>query len=422
MKRCLGCLLLFSVTAMPMFAVDSSWPNWRGPYGNGCAAPGKYPTKWNVESVRLKKGIPGKGISTPVVWKNRIYLTTVVRDKDSVLALSKAGKVIWTRSVGKARAGKHPKSSGSNSSPVTDGELIYAFFKSGTLVALDLDGEIRWSLSLFDRYGADLRFWDFGTSPVLTNNDVILAEMHDGDSWLAAFDKKTGQERWKVSRNFETPKEGSHGYATPQVFTYEGKEAILVWGALHVTIHDASSGKLLASYGGFNPEGKPLRPAVASTLICDGMVIVPFGSSDHRWHSLHGILLGAQSAAQTSRFAWERKDTGAFVPTPAVYRDRVYLLRDRGEIECIDPKTGKTIKSGVLPRGRGKYYASPLIAGDHLYAAREDGTVFVVSLKNEFEVVSIQAMNEKIYASPIAVSSSLVIRTVSNLYCIGMAK
>jgi len=127
---------------------------------------------------------------------------------------------------------------------------------------------------------------------------------------------------------------------------------------------------------------------------------------------------GGGDVTETHRL-WKRKDTGSFVPTPTEYKERVYLISDHGEINCINPMTGEDIWSGVFPEGRGNFYASPLIAGSHLYAAREDGKVFVVKLEDEFEIVSEIDMEDKIIASPIAISDCLLIRTDSHLYCIG---
>jgi outer membrane protein assembly factor BamB len=245
-----------------------------------------------------------------------------------------------------------------------------------------------------------------------------MARMHHGESWLAAFDKATGEMRWKVARNYQTPTEGDHGYTTPLVIRQQGKEAVLVWGAQHVTAHDTADGKLLWTCGDFNPESTGFWPAVASPVIAGEIVVVPFGRADRGQPRLHGIKLGGSGDVTATHRLWKREDTGTFVPTAAEYKGRVYLLRDRGEIDCIDPSTGKTIWSDAFPKTSANYYASPLIAGGRLYAAREDGVVFVAKLEDKFELLSENKMGERVIASPVPVSDRLFIRGEQHLFCV----
>jgi outer membrane protein assembly factor BamB len=243
--------------------------------------------------------------------------------------------------------------------------------------------------------------------------------MHDGESWIAAFDKITGELKWKVSRNYETPKEGRQGYSTPIVFSHNGIEALLVWGAQHLTAHAADNGKTLWSCGNFNPDGMKLWPSAASPVLSGEIAVVPCGRADRRQPRLHGIKIGGSGDVSETHRLWKRKDTGPFVPTPAEYKGRVYIVCDRGEINCIDPLTGKDIWNGIFPKGKGNFYSSPLIAGDHLYAAREDGKIFIIKLADKFEIISEIDMEDKIIASPIAISNRLLVRTNKHLYCIG---
>lgn len=420
MKRLAIYLICFLAITTPSIA-SANWPCWRGPEYNGSNPSGEYPVKWDMESSEVvwKAEIPGKGFSTPIVWDNKIYLTTGTDGLDTVLALDWSGKSIWKKQLGAEVAGKHANASGCNPSAATDGAAVFVLFKSGSFAGIDVNGTIRWQMNLFERYGKDNRYWDFGTSPVLTDKYVVVAEMHDGKSWLAAFDKVTGQLIWKVDRTYTTPREGSQGYTTPIVFSHNGMEALLVWGGHHLTAHDAADGKIIWSCGDFNPEGKELWPSAASPVICGQVAVVPCGRADRQQPYLHGIKLGSSGDVTKTHRLWKRDDTSSFVPTPAAYKGRVYVISDIGQINCIDPLTGQDIWSGVFPKGNGKFYASPLIAGGRLYAAREDGTVFVVGLNEQFEILSQIDMKDKIIASPIAVSDRLFIRTNRHLYCIG---
>jgi len=396
----------------------SSWPRLRGPNNNGNAGSGKYPVNWDPENVLWKIDIPGKGTSTPIVLDKKIYLTAGVEGQDTVIAYDWSGKQIWQKQLGPETAGKHKNASGSNSSPTTDGSAVFVFFKSGRFAALEMDGTVRWQTNLFERFGEDNRYWDFGTSPVLTKKDVVMAQLHDGDSWLAAFDKVTGKLSWKVPRNYETAKEGSQGYSTPVVFSHKGSEALLIYGGEHLTAHSTADGKIIWSCGDFNPEGKKFWAIVGTPVIAKNVAVVPVGREDRDMPNLHGIKMGGSGDVTKTHRLWNRNDTGSFIPSPAEHKGRVYILRDRGKIECIDPLTGKTLWNGVFPKGKGNFYASPLIAGDHLYATREDGIVFVLGLNDKFEIISEIDMKDSIIASPVAVSGRILIRTKKHLFCI----
>ena len=207
------------------------WRSWRGPLGNGSVELGNYPVKFDAEQYMWRTELPGKGCSTPILLHELIYLTSPAEGNNALLCYDLHGAEKWRAVFGKENAGKHRNGSGSNASPVTDGKGVFVFFKSGTLAAVELDGQVRWKTDLVERFGKDTLYWDHGTSPVLTEKYVIMARMHHGESWLAAFDKATGDIAWKVARNYTTPTECDHGYATPLVIQHDRKEAILVWGA-----------------------------------------------------------------------------------------------------------------------------------------------------------------------------------------------
>jgi outer membrane protein assembly factor BamB len=391
--------LLIAVLSLAGTCFGENWPQWRGPDNDGSIASGNYPVNWEPQKVLWKIDVPGKGFSTPIVWNKTIYLTTGTEGLDTVLAFDWSGKQIWQKQLGPEDKGKHENGSGSNPSAVTDGSAVFAFFKSGNFAAIELDGSVRWKTNLFERFGEDDRYWDFGTSPVLTKKYVVMAQMHDGESWLATFDKVTGELSWKVARNYETEQEGSQGYSTPIVFSHKGTEALLVWGGHHLTAHDTADGKIIWSCGDFNPDSKSLWPSVASPVIAGSIAVVPCGRDDRRQPRLHGIKMGGSGDVTETHRLWKRKDTGPFIPTPAEYKGRVYVICDRGRIDCLDPLTGKSFWSDEFPKGKGNFYSSPLIAGGHLYAAREDGTVFVISLKDKFEIISQIDMKDSIFCN-----------------------
>jgi len=409
--------LAFGVTAAPI-----EWPSWRGPDNKGSVERGNYPLSLDETNVLWKAPLPGKGCSTPIIWDQRIILTAPISGEDGVLAFDLDGKRLWEAKFGREHAGKHRNGSGSNPSPATDGKAVFVFFKSGSLAALDGNGKAVWQTNLVKAFGPDDLYWDQGTSPVLTSDCVVMARMHGGDSWLGAFDKTTGQMRWKMPRNYQTAVEGNHSYTTPLLITHQGKEALLVWGAEHLTAHNASNGELLWSCGEFNPKASPNWPTVASPLAVGDIAIIPFGRADRGQPRLHGIRLGGSGDVTSTHKIWSREDTGTFVPTPAEYKGKVYLIRDRGEVECIDPATGKTLWKDAFPRASSNYYSSPLIANGLLYGIREDGAAFVARIEPKFELISETKFGERIIASPVPLDNRLFIRGERHLFCVARQK
>lgn len=397
----------------------ADWRSWRGPLGNGSVEQGNYPVKFGAEQHQWRTELPGKGCSTPIVLEGKIYVTSPADGKDALVCYSADGKELWRTTFGQENRGKHRNGSGSNASPITDGQAIFVFFKSGAFAAVDLEGKVRWKTDLVERFGKDTLFWDHGTSPVLTEKHVIMARMHQGESWLAAFDKATGEMAWKVARNYKTPVECDHGYSTPLVIQYQGRESILVWGAEHLTIHNAADGQVVWSCGGFNPEGNKLWPAIATPVIVGDIVVIAYGRNDRGVPRLHGVRLGGAGDVTATNHVWKRDDVGTFVPTPVVYKGRVLIVGDHGEVSSIDPATGKTVWQGAFTKHRANYYASPLVAGDKVYAPREDGVVFVASIADDkFEVLSQNDMAESVIGSPVPVGNRLLIRGEKHLFCI----
>lgn len=400
--------------------IHADWPSWRGIDDTGSVANGSYPPELNASSIVWKSDLPGKGCSTPIVWKNSVYVTAPADGKDALLAFDDSGTQLWQTVFKNETAGKHRNGSGCNASPITDGEAVFVNFKSGTFAAVNMDGTVRWETDLVQRFGPDVRYWDQGTSPVLTKTHVIMARMHAGDSWVAAFDKVSGEIAWKVDRNYVVPRESDQCYTTPLVIERDGRQLILVWGAEHLTMHDAIDGSVVWSCGGFNPEGNKLWPAVATPVIVDDMAVICFGRNDRKLPRMFGVRLSGSGDVTQSNHVWMRDDISSFVPSPAVYQGRVYLVRDKGEVECIDPATGKTIWSKQLPKHRTAYYASPLIAAGTLYAPREDGVVFVASVANDqFELLSENDLSQPVIGSPVPDDNRIYIRGEKELFCFG---
>ncbi len=399
---------------------SDNWMGWRGPNQNGSVASEEFPAKWSNDDLVWKVELPGKGGSTPIVLNGTIYLTTPIDELDGVMAFDMTGKELWRTTLGKLSAPKHRKlGSSSNSSPVTDGDALFVYFRSGHFAALELDGNVRWEQNLTDTFGPEKLFWDQGSSPVVTDKFVVLTRMHSGDSWIAGFDKQTGKIAWKTDRNYKVPSENDNGYTTPVLFKHNDMDALLVWGTDHLTAYDAEHGRLLWSAGGFNPEGTVNWPAISSPVIQGDLAIIPVGRDDRPGQSsISAVKLGGSGDVTKSHRLWDRDGVGVFVSALAAYDGNIYLLRNRGGVVCLDGKSGETIWEDAFPKASASYYSSPVIANGILYAAREDGTVFVARVGKKFEVLSENAMGEHIIASPVPVNGHLLIRGDDHLFCI----
>ena len=225
--------------------------------------------------------------------------------------------------------------------------------------------------------------------------------------------------KWRQNRTFEAPSENDNGYATPVLYDEAGQPALLVWGADRLTSHRENDGALLWTAEGFNPEGTGYWPAIATPVVAGKMVVVPVGRDD-RPNQAHlcGIRTGGSGTIRASAHAWRRDDVGVFVTTPAVYDGKVYLLRHRGEVVCLDPETGRTLWTGSLPKSASPFYASPALAGGVLHAAREDGVVFSARVGDRFELLSENPMGERIVATPVPAGGRLYLRGDRHLFCI----
>ncbi len=413
-KRLLIAALILLITGVDSFA--ENWAAWRGPDFAGNAGAGNYPVAWTKDDgLAWKIELPGSGCSTPLVWERRIVLTAPIDGKDGVLCLDLAGKEQWRAALGPERPGEHPNGSGCNPSPITDGKTIFVYYKSGTLAALDFNGDVLWQTDLQAPFGKDTLYWDVGTSPVLTDKYVIGTVMHGGESGMIAFEKRSGEVAWKTARNYECYEEGDHSYTTPIVVGEGAGQRILTWGGEHVTAHSAVDGKLLWSCAGFNPDGRPNWTTVASPVVVNNTIVVPYGRGKH----LTGIRLGGSGDVTDTHRLWTRDNLGAFVPTAAVHEGNVYVLSDSGKLTCVDPDTGETRWEAALPKNSALYYASPVIADSKLYAAREDGVVLVAPITGKFKVLSENVMGEKIIGSPVPLGNRLLLRGETHLFCVG---
>jgi outer membrane protein assembly factor BamB len=415
---------VFAVAVTTLFAAGAlaeNWPQWRGPLGTGVAPGTGYPVEWSeTENVAWKITLPGPGASTPAIWGDSIFLTCGGKIGENLLVcLNRDGKTRWERSLGDEVSGKNKKGTGSNPSPATDGKRVYAYFKSGDLACVDFDGEVVWRKNVQQMYGEDKLWWDLGTSPVLTKDYVVVACMHGGPSYLAAFDKETGKVAWKTDRNVDAPLESNDSYTTPVVFTDGEEETIVTLGGDHVTGHDAKTGEELWRVGGLNPSGNMNFRSISSPVLSGSLVIAPYARGD----TLTAIRLGGKGDVTESHVMWIKDRIGADVPTPVAVDGKLYVSRDhqnRGQIVCLDAQSGETLWQRRLAGSRIDFTSSPVLADGRLYVTREDGTTFVLDVAEEGKVIATNELaGEFTVATPVFVDGQILIRTRESLYCIG---
>ena len=410
--------ILFVLTGALISVVHAdNWPQWRGPDANSVAKAGNYPTKFSDEkNVLWKIELPGKGSSAPAVWEDQIFVTSGKDGQDSITSYDWNGKQLWQKTLGEERPGKHKNGSGSNPSPITDGENVFVYYKSGTVASLTVGGELNWKINLQEQYGEDTLWWDLGTSPIFSGENIVVAVMQEGESYVVALKQSDGSVAWKVDRTYEVKKETGQSYTTPYLTTIDGVETIVIWGADRLTGHLPATGETIWTCEGFNPKDEAMWRVIASPAFTNGIAVVPFG----RTKFAAGVKMGGKGNITESGRLWERKELGADCPTPVGTDGKVYLLSDRGQINCLDAETGKDIWEGAIPRSKDKYYSSPILAGDLLYCIREDGMVASVRVSESgMEVISENLMGERVAAAPVPVNDKLLIRGEAHLFCLG---
>jgi len=430
-----------SVAIFLLLAIASAraenWGQWRGPSFNGSSSEKGLPTKFSkTENVKWSVSMPGPSAATPIIWGERVFISTVDEQKKSLWALCldrKTGKTLWEHETGPGYS-QDRMSNYASPSPATDGDLVIYFYGSGEMVAFDFSGKELWARNIQKDYGPFAFNWTFSSSPVLFQGKLYLQFLQrdvpvhghgraDGpnDSYMLALDPKTGKELWKVARPSEAREESREAFSTPIPFTGNGRTELLVAGGDCLSGHDPATGKELWRWGTWNPGKIEHWRLVPSPVAGGGVVLAcaPKGSP------IYAVKLGGKGALDDSAVAWKSQDreVSADVSTPVFYKGRFFVLNsDRKTIACVEPATGKVVWSGNL-ESKAKIESSPVAADDKIYAMNFRGDVFVVSAGNAFELLATAAMGDEgdnYTRASIAISQGdLFIRTVKKLYCVG---
>jgi len=419
--------------------VSTNWPQWRGPDGQGVSAETGLPVEWsNTTNVKWKTPIAGRGHSSPIVWGKKIFLTSALDGEviagrpagvthkmsdgsdfvhpDAVGANLKhtfkvvcldrdSGKILWERVAyeGPVYDSRHKKASFASSTPATDGKYVFAFFGSEGLYAYDFSGKLLWKQAMPKIGTASV---GYGVSPILCNNLVImLCDDSGGNSFIAAYDKKTGKEAWRVARKVDIT------WSSPVLVHTKDRTEIVTAAAEAIIAYDPATGKELWRHKGLESN------AVPTPVVDNDLVVLTSGYP--KKIALAIKAGGSGDITGTSQVAWTYNKGTAYVPSPILYGDYIYLMTDRGLLTCLDAKTGKVeYEGGRVPKPQ-IFMASPVAYEGKILLTSEEGDTYMLKAGPKHEVIRTNSLGENVYASPAIADGKIFIRGEQNLYCIG---
>ncbi|MFN9719242.1 MAG: PQQ-binding-like beta-propeller repeat protein [Planctomycetota bacterium] len=407
--------LLISVSAVQA----DNWGHWRGPVGNGVSPTATPPISWSEDkNVRWKVAVPGRGSSSPVIWENRVIITSAVPTTRGnsgqlpeldfvVLCFDRTtGEKLWQQTAVTATPHQetHVTNGFASASPCTDGACVYAHFGSRGLYCYTMDGKLVWKKDDFGRMETRNSFGE-GSSPTLAGDRILVPWDHEGPSALYALDKTTGSVIWKTDRDEPTC------WATPLVVEHEGRQQVIMNGQTCARSYDLETGKEL-----WRCSGQTERPC-ASPVADGGLAFV---ASGHRGAFLGAFRLDGRGDLEgSSSVVWTISQDTPDIASPLLSEGRIYFHKGKnGPLSCVDAATGKPHYMATRVPGLEQIYASPIAAGGHVYLTSRSGTTVVIRDSAEFQILSTNNVGETVDATPAPVDSELFIRGEQHLFCI----
>jgi len=445
MKTFLPISLLAALTlafAATLIATEASnWPQFRGPGARGIGTGEALPDSWSAtENVAWKTDIPGRGWGSPIIWGDKVFLSSVINSGESEEPKKglyfggnrpdapttihrwvaycfdlNSGTILWEKTLHEAppESSIHLKNSYSSETPVTDGERVYFYFGNLGIFAFDLEGELQWSKSLparKTRHG-----WGTAASPVLHEGRLYLVNDNDEASWLMAIDAKSGEEIWKIDREPES------NWSTPYVWENELRTELIVPATYRVISYDLE-GEELWSFEGMS------SITIGTPYAADGLLYLSSGYVGSRHKPIYAIRPGASgdiSIDETLRsndyIVWCDWRAAPYNPTTLVYEGLLYSLLDRGLLSVMDPKTGAFhFERERLQDSKSGFTASPWAYNGKVFCLNEDGETYVFKAGKSYKPIGVNRLAEDDMgmATPAMTNNKLLIRTSARLYCI----
>ena len=432
---------VFITSASPSFA--QHWPRFRGPSGSGIAESQPLPTMWDATAGRgilWKTAIPGVGHSSPVVWGDRIFVTTAITSAARsnynpknggidpsddmtvhewrVMALDKkTGQVRWSQTAhrGVPKVKRHVKATQANASPVTDGRVVVAAFGSEGVFAYDIDGKLLWrqDVGTLDPgyWGQPDLQWGFASSPVIYRDLVILQCDIQKNSFMVAFNLKDGTEAWRISRD-EIP-----AWSTPVIHEGQTGAQLITSGSLYYRGNDPLTGKELWRLR----DGTEVK--VPSPVIGNGLFFLSGGNPRGRdFYAVRPTATGdisiGEGQERGAHVAWRKTRGSSYTPTPLVYDGLLYVCNDNGVLTVYSAVSGAQLYSSRIGTTNSTFSASPVAGRGHVYFSSEDGEVFVVRAGPKYELVSMNRMGEALMATPAISDGMLIVRGQQHLFAV----
>ncbi|RKU29802.1 hypothetical protein C6497_05515 [Candidatus Poribacteria bacterium] len=422
------------------------WPQWRGPFATGVAIDANPPTTWSeTENIKWKVPIPGMGHATPIIWEDRIFVQTAIQGKMpetppqenpevenppeesrrgrrrgrrnntpqpnytfELLAYDRSnGDVIWQKTLRETvpHEGMHNTASFASNSPITDGEHIFAYFGSRGLYCLDMDGNLIWEkdIGLMRKSGT----FGEGSCPIIYGNTIVILQDHEGQSFIVALDKKSGDELWRIDRDERTT------WTTPIVVEEAGKPQVIVAATNRSRGYDIENGDVIWECGGMT------RNVVPTPVADNGFVYLISGFRGAALQAINLAHAKGDISYSDEAIAWQYQADTPYVPSPLLHGDVIYFLSgNRGILSAIDTNTGSVNYGPIRLPNMQMVYSSIVAAGDNVYIASRDGNVVVVKHGADFEIIAENKLDDSFNASPAIVGSELYLRGSQNLYCI----
>jgi len=469
-------LIALALVSLAAPAPHDEWNRFRGPNGSGISAAKDLPAEFGPEKNLVWKLELPQGHSSPILFRDRIYLTGF-REKDLLtFAVTTSGTLAWeTKLAGLATPPVDKRNNAASPSPAVDESGVYVFFHDFGLVAYDLDGTERWRLPL----GPFINVYGMGASPIIVGDLVVLAADQSVNSYIMAVDKQTGRERWKTMRP-----EAKSGHSTPIVWTNpQGRQEILLPGSFLLTSYDPETGKknwwvsglsfemksvpviarvgfpatetiFVNGYGsGENEPGREVRPpetknAFESDANKDGKLDTAEIPTEHakswldfmdldrdgslspnEWDyyrdalaSKNGLLafrLGGEGDMSAKNLRWEYRRQVPQLPSPLVYGGALYMVNDGGIVTTLNPETGAVLKQGRIPGAIDRYYASPVAGDGKVYMTSEKGKIAVLQPGGSLEPIAVNDVGEDCYATPALADGRIYVRSRGTLFAFG---